>query len=168
MNKNIIITVTIVVLALVVGYALLQKDAGSIPEDASNVVEEISTSDAEARKVVTEFGESLKNVSLIGPTAVEDMAEQYSNFVTPELLDSWAENPENAPGRLTSSPWPERIEIEDSRRASETEYRMLGHIIEVTSTDTEEDAVIKRPIEVIVNKVDDIWLISELIRKTEE
>ena len=52
-------------------------------------------------------------MSLSAPAAVvkKSMTDNYSEFVTPELLSKWESDPKNAPGRLVSSPWPDHIEI---------------------------------------------------------
>lgn len=66
-----------------------------------------------ARTVVTEFGERLQNVPLAGDADIVSAAveEHYAPYVTEDLLTYWKENPEEAPGRATSSPWPDSIEI---------------------------------------------------------
>src|SRR5262245_4137528 len=62
----------------------------------------------EVRRVVTEFGQELKQVPLSADreTAVAAMKDHYGKFVSPLLLEEWTANPAIAPGRLTSSPWP--------------------------------------------------------------
>ncbi|HOQ09731.1 MAG TPA: copper amine oxidase N-terminal domain-containing protein, partial [Syntrophomonadaceae bacterium] len=64
-------------------------------------------------KLVADFGQRLKNVSLLAPDDVvtKSIKENYAEYVSPELLAQWQKDPANAPGRLTSSPWPERIDI---------------------------------------------------------
>jgi hypothetical protein len=64
---------------------------------------------------------------------ISSLRENYSQFVSPALLAQWQSDPENAPGRVTSSPWPERIEIIDTEKLADSKYQVKGDIIEVTS-----------------------------------
>lgn len=86
-------------------------------------------------RVVDQFGKQLKDVSLLAPR--EDVADameaNYGSYVVPELLAEWENDPTNAPGRLTSSPWPDRIEITEIQKESDTRYRVEGDIVEVTN-----------------------------------
>ena len=70
---------------------------------------------ADVSELVTNFGSKLKNVPLSGEGSLAQQAiqENYSPYVTPELLQSWLQKPSSAPGRLTSSPWPDRIEVQN-------------------------------------------------------
>ena len=93
------------------------------------------TDDLKPETVVTEFGDRMKQVSLLAPEAdvAVSMDEHYAKFVHPETLAAWKADPANAPGRLTSSPWPDHIEIATSTRISDTEYRVDGVVVELTS-----------------------------------
>ena len=64
-------------------------------------------------------------------------------------------DPESAPGRLTSSPWPDRIEIDNVQAAGTDEYLVTGWVIEKTSADET-----KYPVQITVSKVDGSWLIT--------
>jgi len=68
---------------------------------------------AEVKALVTDFGGYLKSMSLFEPTEQlkGDIQQSYGPFITDELLQQWRSEPTHAPGRLTSSPWPDRIEI---------------------------------------------------------
>lgn len=114
------------------------------------------------RAHVEAFGERLKNVSLLAPPATvhADMQAQYAAYVSPELLAEWISNPTLAPGRLTSSPWPERIEISSVQPDGEG-YRVSGKVIEMTSSDTENPAV-ERDIELMVQKFGGEWRITRV------
>jgi hypothetical protein len=63
------------------------------------------------RYVVESFGKRLQNVSLQSPDAAQMIGEQYAEWIHPELLKVWMNDISRAPGRVTSSPWPDRIEI---------------------------------------------------------
>lgn len=121
--------------------------------------------DAEAsvRGLVEEFGRRLQTVSLLAPPDVvkQSMQEQYGELVAPDLLAKWQADPENAPGRLTSSPWPDRIEIERVAEAPDGSYQVEGYIIEVTSVEKASGgAAAKHPAALTVAKAGDRWLIT--------
>ncbi len=118
---------------------------------------------AAVTSLVENFGKQLQKVSLLAPKArvEESMQENYGDFVSLELLQKWASDPQNAPGRLTSSPWPDRIEIKTIDKMSEQAYEVKGDIIEITSTEKVKGGIAaKRPITLIVKKTGDRWLIA--------
>ncbi|MDD3751711.1 MAG: peptidase M56, partial [Tissierellia bacterium] len=82
---------------------------------------DLNNDEEEVIKLVEDFGRTLKNVSLLAPrdSVIQAINENYSPYVTDELMQSWIANPRRAPGRTTSSPWPERIEINNVERLSE-------------------------------------------------
>ena len=91
----------------------------------------------QVQDIVERFGQRLKNVSLLGSAAAvrDSIRREFGDLVTPELLQSWLNEPGNAPGRLTSSPWPDRIEIIRFRERAPELHEVYGEIIEVTSAD---------------------------------
>ncbi|HNZ82973.1 MAG: hypothetical protein KBA50_02770 [Sedimentibacter sp.] len=114
--------------------------------------------------LVEDFGSTLKNVSLLAPRdlVIEAIEANYSPYVTDELMQSWLAHPRRAPGRTTSSPWPERIEITEVVRLSEGEFSVKGRIVEVTSSEAGGGAAVYRPVELIVRKVGNKWLIDDI------
>ena len=72
--------------------------------------------EAAVRAVVEGLGSKLKLVALLSPTAAQDIQTQYAPYVAPDLLNQWANDLTQAPGKLTSSPWPERITSDGARR----------------------------------------------------
>jgi len=136
----------------------------------SNQGVEVKSSDEVDKKAVTAvvegFGQKLQQVSLLASS--EDLKksinENYASYVTKELLDKFLSAPENAPGRLTSSPWPDRIEIASAEKTSEGVYKVEGTIIEITSAEQGTgNAAAKRPITLEVKKTEDKWLISSVV-----
>src|SRR5512138_2049880 len=65
----------------------------------------------EVKDLVENFGKRLQTVSLLAPDAAQELQKQYSGFVAPTLLERWISDTSKAPGRMVSSPWPDRIEI---------------------------------------------------------
>ncbi|MDO9065494.1 MAG: hypothetical protein Q7U96_00220, partial [Chloroflexota bacterium] len=79
------------------------------------------------------FGRKLRMVSLQSPNTGVEIREQYSEFVSAELLQRWISDPSLAPGRITSSPWPDRIEIASITKKEPGQYIANGFVVEVTS-----------------------------------
>ena len=122
-------------------------------------------------KLVEDFGSTLKNVPLLAPRdeVIQAIKDNYSPYVTDELMQNWIAHPRRAPGRTTSSPWPDRIEINEIERLSEDEYSIKGIIVEVTSTEAEGGgAAAFRPVELILKKTGNKWLIDKIIIKNYE
>jgi len=120
------------------------------------------------REVVTKFGDQLKNISLLAPREDVALAMQanYMPYVAPELLAQWENDPMNAPGRLTSSPWPDHIDITSITKESDTRYAVEGAIVEVSSEgggiDESASEAARRPISLIVEKNGNGWYITSL------
>jgi len=142
MNKKLLI---ILVLAIAIGGACLWSNQEKRNETA-------------VRNVVEEFGNVLKNVSLLAPQEIisQSLEQNYKDFVAPSLLAEWKNDPSKALGRLTSSPWPDRIEIDEVEKISDDAYLVQGYIIEMTSTG---ETTIKRRVALSVEKNDGRWLI---------
>lgn len=115
------------------------------------------------RSIVKEFGEKLQLVSLLAEKkeVEKSMKENYGDLVTEELLKEWMNEPIAAPGRLTSSPWPDHIEISKIKKIKEDTYKVKGEIIEITSED-KNDVAAKRSIALIIKKVDNRWYIDDV------
>lgn len=86
--------------------------------------------------VVEGFGKSLQSVSLMAnPEQVaREIETYYKPYLTQKLLNAWVDQPKQALGRLTSSPWPDSINIDTITKQNEG-YRVEGKIIEITSVE---------------------------------
>lgn len=104
------------------------------PNQGSVVSNEV---EAAIAKNVTEFGLRLKNVSLLAPAATvrTTMAKEYGPYLIPELLAKWQANPSSAIGKITSSPWPDRIQITGITPETDGTYRVNANVIEMTSSE---------------------------------
>ena len=119
---------------------------------------EIAQSDEEAILTSVEaFGRQIHRVSANDPRSIE---EHYEKYVSPDLLAEWLAEPSAAPSRLTSSPWPDRIEIASLHLVKENTVEVEGDIIEITSTQPE--MATSRPITLVVTKVGEHRLIDEV------
>jgi uncharacterized protein YlzI (FlbEa/FlbD family) len=115
------------------------------------------------KSLVVNFGHALKNVSLLSPTASQDIEVNYKDYVAPELIAQWKADPSKALGRLTSSPWPDSIEIAGIVKIGHGVYEIFGKIIDMTSTGMAGS----RPIDFNVTKInagnfDNRWLITKV------
>jgi hypothetical protein len=118
--------------------------------------------ETEVRTLVASFGERLKLVSLLAPEAAKDLQKQYSEFVSAGLLETWMNDVANAPGRMVSSPWPDRIEITSLAKEGIDRYVIDGFIIEITSTEVGTDqAANKIPVRMVAERSNGVWLITE-------
>jgi hypothetical protein len=96
----------------------------------------INAEQSAVEKAVLDFGKKLNMVSLTASrdVLVKSIEDNYAPFVSPELLEAWRQNPERAPGRMTSSPWPDRIEISKTQKDEDGSYSVGGRVIEITTT----------------------------------
>jgi hypothetical protein len=125
-----------------------------------------ATEEAEIRNLVENFGRRLQTVSVQSPNAAQDMQKQYSEFVTPILLEMWISDTSKAPGRIVSSPWPDRIEITNLSKEESDRFMITGFVIEVTSQEIVNDgAAAKIPVYIIVQREQSRWLITEYVEE---
>jgi hypothetical protein len=118
--------------------------------------------EATVRGVVEGFGQKLKMVSLLSPSAAEDMKAQYSDYVSSALLEKWMGSPETAPGRMVSSPWPNRIEITSIKSTKLNDYSVTANVVEITSAEISKGGYTdKIPVQITVKKINEKWLIVE-------
>jgi len=130
------------------GTAIKQTTLGKTVDSKTDQDDETAV-----RSLVEDFGYVLKKVSLISASAAKDIEENYGDFVSQELITEWKNDPLKAPDRLTSGPWPERIDISTVENIASYSYLVKGDIIEVTSVEKEPGgAASQRPIELIIEK----------------
>ncbi len=108
--------------------------------------------------LVLAFGERWKDVDLLAPDVTEQLQQTYAEFVAPELLAHWLANPHDAPGRVGSSPWPDRIEIAQIRPIQPGRYAVEGFVVERTS----QGEARRVPIRLTVERRGERWLITEM------
>jgi hypothetical protein len=118
--------------------------------------------EAEIKELVENFGKRLQVVSLQAPDAAQELQKQYSEFVSPVLLEIWLNDVSKAPGRMVSSPWPDRIEITALSSEGFDRYEITGFIVETTSTEIGTgEAAARIPIRLVVQRAQGGWLITE-------
>ena len=75
-------------------------------------------------------------------------------------------HPLEAPGRIVSSPWPDRIEVSAVTEESSTKYLVTGDIMEVTSMELMNGGAADQiPVSITVEQIQGKWLISEYEQK---
>lgn len=118
-----------------------------------------SAAEIAARRLVEHFGRRLQGVYLSSPPPqIRQMIRQhYGALVSPSLLARWLQNPRRAPGRWTSSPWPDHIEVTSLTRAGHQGFVIQGHVVEMTSTGTSA----RIPVCFVVQKLQNRWQITE-------
>lgn len=121
------------------------------------------------RNVVEQFGKELSDVSLLAPKndVAAQMQAHYDEYVAMPLLITWMNDPLHAPGRLTSSPWPDRIDIGSIEQIGEGPvYHVEGQLIEVTNEGggigESPTEALRRPITLTVEKLTEGWRITEV------
>jgi hypothetical protein len=116
----------------------------------------------EIKSVVENFGKRLAMVSLQSALAPQDIKDQYSEFVSPVLLEFWMNNVSKAPGSVVSSPWPDRIEVTSLTKTASDKYVVTGSVVEITSVDMVKGGVAdKLPVRIAVQKIQGRWVITE-------
>ncbi|MGA7616074.1 MAG: hypothetical protein WBX15_12935 [Thermoanaerobaculia bacterium] len=117
----------------------------------------------EVEQTVRAFGRKLAKVSLLAPpeTLRTSIRKEYGALVTPDLLNRWITDPGEAPGRLTSSPWPDHIDIlrTDRNRSGADRTLLFGDVVEVSSAGG--GAPVDRvPVAIELDHTGDGWKIS--------
>lgn len=121
-----------------------------------------SAEEAEIQDLVENFGKRLQDVSLQSPDAAQEIQKQYAEFVSPALLKMWMNDVLKAPGRIVSSPWPDRIEITTLSKEGSDRYEITGFVVEITSTEIASGgAAAKIPVHIVVQRGQGRWLITE-------
>lgn len=118
---------------------------------------------AQVRMTVYGLGDNLVEVPLLAPADVVGFAmdKYYALYVRPDLLAKWKADPKNAPGRLTSSPWPDRIDIDSATKNADGTYTVDAEIIDVAhGVATSTDITSKTPVRFTVSLGPDGWQIT--------
>ena len=121
-----------------------------------------ATEEVEIRDLVGDFGKQLQTVSLLASDAAQEIKDQYSEFASPALLEEWSNDVSKAPGRVVSSPWPDRIEITALTKEESNRYVVNGFVIGVTSVEVVNGgAATKTPVRIVAQRVQEHWRITE-------
>ena len=151
MLKSLIVVAALIVFVVIGAYWFgTQYHAVGITDSSS-----IST-------VVEQFGTTMQKVSLAAPDAKSEIGAAYSPYVSADLIVQWQNNPSFAPGRGTSSPWPDHIQVESTALQPDGSYVVQGTVIEVTSYEVAHGGVAAQfPVTLTLKKFGDQWLITQ-------
>jgi hypothetical protein len=166
--------VLITILLLLTGCALKSESGSEIdtqPAEESVQVteekpEEPGTEEENLKaieKLIDQLGQKLKNVSLSSPPDIlkDHLEENYKGLISGELIQKWADNPSQGLGRQTSSPWPDRIEIDQIKKVGPGHYLLTGQVIEVTSVEVSQGGYSgKYPVDLTVTLQEGQWLVT--------
>ncbi len=108
--------------------------------------------EGDVRTLVGAFGNQLGTVSLLSPEAGHEIRQAYGPYASPELVDAWAADPGTAPGRLTSSPWPDHIDIGSVTAVTPTVYAVEGAIAMITSGGDAGSVPVSLTVEMVGNR----------------
>jgi len=161
-NIFIILIIFILIISLIFGAISCKKTPEKSVNTQTDDINKIKT-------LVEDFGKVLINVSLLGPSDLleQDMKKYYGPFLSEELISQWIKEPSNALGRLTSSPWPDHIEIIDIKKINADKYEVSCNVVEITSVEMEQGGYAdKYSVVFTVERIDDNWLITEVIKET--
>lgn len=161
----------VLIIVLIFLYAFFRiSSIDSYDDNNQNVTED--RAGKEIKTLVESFGQNLKKVSLLAPREelIKSIEDNYSQFISDELLQQWKNDPRSAPGRVSSSPWPERIEITDFEKISDDEYNVIGRVVELTSQEVAHGGIAAvRPVKISVKKINEKWVINNIeVGKYEE
>ena len=171
--KSRILVITLVVTVYFVSCSPLTPSTQTIPSNTVSTPTSLATTSSQSstshsaeesqiRDLVDKFGKRLQTVSLLAPDAAQEIKDQYSEFVSPKLLETWMNDVSTAPGRMVSSPWPDRIEITTLSKQNSDRYEITGYVIEVTSLEiVNGEAAAKIPVHMVAQKDQGRWQIVE-------
>jgi hypothetical protein len=120
--------------------------------------------DPQVALVVAQFGKNMQYVPLQAPARDVRSAvdANYGAYVTPELISVWKADTKHVPGRLTSSPWPDRIEIQSVDPQADGSYIVRGVVVEVTSSEVESGGIAGTyPVTLRLARHERQWLIMQ-------
>jgi hypothetical protein len=153
---------------LVIGsalYALPHDDVSEVTDPNQSVSSPPADELATVEGVVKAFGLRMQKVSVLADAASQQMDHEYTGLVTPELIAKWKATSTEAVGRVTSSPWPEKIEIVTTSKIDANTYKVEGNVIEVTSDSAHKGGPAAiYPVIIELQKRNDVWLIASFKR----
>jgi hypothetical protein len=173
MNKKTASLLIIVAVLLVIAVALAyfapknKEMQNGVPSGTATPTSGTTAASAEAKEVtavVTAFGANMQKVPLSGThsTLVAALESAYGPYVSADLMIEWERGTLQAPGRKTSSPWPDHIVINSVKAQADGTYEVAGKVVEFTSATTSEgSAVGAYPVTITLAKEGGQWYITK-------
>jgi hypothetical protein len=128
------------------------------------VVEMAESVEDSVTSVLIAFADRLAEVSVLAPPEAlrPQLREQYGSLVTDALLARWLEQPSEAPGRETSSPWPASARIESVEPGDGSAFDATGLVCYQTSASLASGACApRRAFRARVARVEDGFRIAD-------
>lgn len=118
---------------------------------------------AQARIVVAGLGDNLQKVPLVASKEIVAFAmdQYYAFYVHPDLLAKWKADPLNAPGRLTSSPWPDRIDVKNAVKNADGTFTVDAEIVEIANGASGKQEANRIPVRFVLTLGPDGWQITD-------
>lgn len=145
------------------GYTLYRSYTNDRPGNegilgAATTTPQLTAEELAVRSRVIDFGRQMQKVPLMADRTIvaQAMDSNYGPYVDAALLAQWKADPQNAPGRLTSSPWPDRIDITAAQKNTDGTYTVSGEVVEMASSG-EVDRV---PTSLTLTYINGSWLIT--------
>jgi hypothetical protein len=88
-------------------------------------------------------------------------------LITDRLYQVFVHDRSRIPGRITSSPWPESIQIVSVRMLDDTSYTVGGKIILMTSGLAQGGNAGETPVTLTLKNVNGTWLIDDVVVGTQ-
>lgn len=136
-GSTLILLVLFILIAVAVAHYAKKKysTTSSVPTAVSSTPIAVDNDTAVIRQLVEDFGKKLQLVPLLSAreSVVDFLETAYGGLANPELIAHWKEHPESAPGRKTSSPWPDHIAINSILPRGEDKNEVSGAIVYLTS-----------------------------------
>ncbi len=120
--------------------------------------------EGDVRTTVAGFGNQLNSVSLLSPRVSEEIQRAYRPYVTPELLTGWIADPSTAPGRGSSSPWPDHIEVDSVTLREDGSYEVMGRVM-LRASDGDAGII---PVALTVASIEGSYLITKYEENPQE
>ncbi len=146
--------IVLLLLAVVAGFYLRKET----PHQSTTVS---NADDSAIRSRMQEFGTKFKSVSLLAPDATKQIADTYGPYASAELIAQWQKDPSLAPGKQTSSPWPERLDVVSVSPEGPDGYLVEANVIEMVNGPSGTEPVGVYAVGMRVEKPADTWIITE-------
>lgn len=153
--------VVVLIGALVsVAYARFAPDLPASPEAPALSAPALSSDARLASTTVAAFGREEQYTQLNAPDAASQITKNYGPYVVPSLLSQWQSDPQSAPGRVVSSPWPDHIIVHSVTQTAQG-YEVLGTLYLLSSVNrTQGGYQFADPIVIELVKQGGAWLIA--------
>lgn len=156
-----VVAVGLIFITSSVGFFLLFRHGGKITPSPVITI----TDEQFVHQAVSDFGGCLKSVELDVPRQdiIAAMGRGMKRFISDRLYREFVQDTSKIPGRITSSPWPESIQIDSMQKIDNASYLVSGKIILMTSDALAQGGNAgETPITLTVKNVSGTWLIDDI------